>query len=165
MSAIMLPRLHIHCLVGAAFLPLPEMDREYPFAEFEPMRFRLKEGDERTVLGTETADEIGQALVDTNLSSIIHRYQDPTDLIHENDLKRYQWPHLEEALTTPGETLNAIACYEYQASEHDEWKTSLSRRYCTALRKHVCTMVAGYHEAGWCMLSSKVDERRTLHLL
>ena len=164
-SAIMLPRLHIHCLVGAGFLPLPEMDREYPLTEFEPMRFRLKEGGDRTVLGAKTADEIGQILVDTNLSSLIDRYTDPTHLIHENDIKRYQWPHLDEALTTPVETLNAIACYEYQASEHDEWKTSLARRYCQSLRRHVCNLVPGYHEAGWCMLARKVDERRAVHLL
>ena len=165
MSAIMLPRLHIHCLVGAAFLPLPKMDAGYPFTEFEPMQFSLKDDGERKDLGTETADEIGQALVDTNLSSIIHSYENPIDLIHKNDLKLYQWPHLEEALTTPGETLNAIACYEYQSCEHEEWETSLARRYCAALRKHVCALVPGYHEAGWCMLSSKVDERRALHLL
>ena len=165
MSAIMLPRLHIHCLVAAGFMPLPEMDAGYAFAEFEPMRFALKEGYQDIKLGPETAETIGQALVNTNLSSIIALYGLSTDLVAEGDMKPYQWPHLDEGLTTPAETLNAISCYEYQANEHDEWKDSLARRYCDKLRRHVCQLVPGFHEAEWCMLAKKVEERRTLHLL
>ena len=165
MSAMMLPRLHIHCLVAAGFMPLPEMDAGYPFTEFEPMMFALKEGYQRIKLGPETAETIGQALVDTNLSSIIACHKDAADLVDESDLKRYQWPHLEEALTTPAETLNAISCYEYQANEHDEWKDSMARRYCDKLRRHVCQLVPGFSETGWCKLAEKVEERRALHLL
>ena len=165
MSAIMLPRLHIHCLVAAGFLPLPETDAAYGDNEqYKPMQFDFRElGCEN--LSAKTADKIGQALVDTNLSSIIHRYENAPDLVHENEIKPYQWPDLSEALTTPVETLNAISCYEYQASEHDEWKTSLARRYCAELRAYVCHSVPGFAEGGWTMLASKIEQRRALQLL
>ena len=166
MSAMMLPRLHIHCLVAAGFIPLPEMDPGYRFAKFEPMQFALNEHGGHVKLGPETAEVIGQALVDANLSSIIACYDDRAPgIIHENDIKRYQWPNLEEALTTPAETLNAISCYEYQSNEHKEWTDSMARRYCEKLRRHVCSLVPGFTETGWCMLAQKVEERRALHLL
>ncbi len=42
MSAVMLPRLHIHCLVAAGFLGLPEA--EDPYEANEAMKFAFRPG-------------------------------------------------------------------------------------------------------------------------
>ena len=160
MSAIMLPRLHVHCLVAAGFLELPEA--EDPYEANEAMKFAFRAGGERKKLDEKTADEIGQALVDANLSSVIAAGCALPRCITPGDVAAYKWPGLREAPTTPVETLNAIDCYEYQAGDHREWHGSTARRYCEALRRHISSRLRGYHEAGWVLLAERVAERSGL---
>ena len=44
----------------------------------------------------------------------------------------------------PVKILAAINCYEYQACEHPEWKTSEARDFCEALRDRMIRMLPGY---------------------
>ena len=160
MSAIMLPRLHIHCLVAAGFLELPEA--EDPYESNEAMKFAFRPEGERRQLNEGTADEIGQALTDANLSSLIAAECAYADCIAPGDIAPYKWPGLKEALTTPVETLNAIDCYEYQAGEHFDWNGSTAQRYCETLRRHMSSLFRGYQEAGWVLLAERVAERSGL---
>ena len=157
MSAVMVSRLHIHCLVAAGFLRLPGEDRaENPHAA---MMFPLGCENTASRLSAQSANEIGQMLVDANLSSVIADNGAHPDCIAPSDVASYQWPGLEEGLTTPAETLNAISCYEYQAEEHPEWSGSRAQRYCTLLRKHAAERVPGYEEAEWLRLAERIAER------
>ena len=160
MSAIMLPRLHVHCLVAAGFLEGPET--EDPHGANVAMKFAVRPGYEHKKLDESTADEIGQALVDANLSSVIAAECAHADCIAPGDIAPYKWPGLQEAPATPVETLNAIDCYEYQACEHPEWAGSTAQRYCEALRRHMSSRIQGYDEAGWLLLAERVAERTSL---
>ena len=157
MSAIVLPRLHVHCLVAAGFLRLPEEDEREVAAR--PMRFEIKPGNGAGKLGEDTADQIGQALVDANLSSVIAAGCAHPDCIAPEDIEPYAWPGLARALTTPVETLSAIDCFEYQSGDHPEWNGSTAHRYCTALRGRVAGLVPGYDAAGWLLLGERIAER------
>ena len=44
----------------------------------------------------------------------------------------------------PAKILAAISCYEYQACEHPEWKTSEAKSFCDALRMAMIRMLPGY---------------------
>ena len=157
MSAIMLPRLHIHCLVAAGFLPLPEGEK--PHGVNKPMKFELHPGGQRKELDEGTADRIGQTLVDANLSSVIAAGCAHADCIAPEDIAPYKWPRLEDALTTPVETLKAIRCYQYQSGDHREWSGSTAERYCEQLQEHVTSQLQGYNEAGWVLLVERVAQR------
>ena len=138
-------------------LTLPEC--EEPHGVNNPMKFELRPGSQRKELDDGTADRIGQTLVDANLSSVIAAGCAHADCIAAEDIAPYEWPGLEDALTTPVETLNAIDCYEYQAGDHREWSGSTAERYCKQLRRHVSSQLQGYDEAGWLLLAERVAER------
>jgi hypothetical protein len=41
------------------------------------------------------------------------------------------------------EALGALACYEYQACESENWKSSFAFELCKAIRKKLCSMISG----------------------
>ena len=49
----------------------------------------------------------------------------------------------------PVQVLKAIACYAYQACEHDAWETSEARAFCEQLKAHAIANLPGYREAAW----------------
>lgn len=46
---------------------------------------------------------------------------------------------------TLAEVLGALACYEYQACESDEWRKSYAYALCQAIRKNICQRISGDH--------------------
>ena len=42
-----------------------------------------------------------------------------------------------------------IDCYEYQACEHTDWRNSVARAFCDALRVRYASRVTEYKEAPW----------------
>jgi len=49
----------------------------------------------------------------------------------------------------PLEVLQAIAGYEYQSCEHDDWHCSEASRFCQALRLAMVRRLPGYDDAPW----------------
>jgi hypothetical protein len=44
---------------------------------------------------------------------------------------------------TVGQALGALRCYEYQASESNEWRNSYAKALCEAIRRNLCARVSG----------------------
>lgn len=80
----------------------------------------------------------GALLVAENRRSVNHRYAE--DEIEE------PYEFTEYAGTfNPVAILAAISCYEYQACEHPEWKTSEAKSFCDALRMQTIHDLPGYN--------------------
>jgi len=47
------------------------------------------------------------------------------------------------------QTLKAIACFDYQACETDDWQQSEAFAFCEALRDRAINKLPGYSEAKW----------------
>jgi len=85
----------------------------------------------------ENAGMWGALLVAENRRSVNHRYEE--DEIEEPYEFTEYTGHFD-----PAKILAAIACYEYQACEHPEWKTSEAKSFCDALRMHMIRLLPGY---------------------
>jgi len=84
----------------------------------------------------------GALLVAENRRSVNWRYEE--DEIEEP----YEFTEYAGNFN-PVAILSAIACYEYQACEHPEWKTSEAKAFCDALRMSMIHMLPGYGNAPW----------------
>lgn len=104
-------------------------------------------------LTEETADRIGQMLIDENVESVGCRYEG-SDLVNLPGPNTAEWlipfkfVYTMERLPAI-ETLKIIACYEYQSCEHDGWKDSEAKCFCNALIKNAIQRLPGYEEAPW----------------
>jgi hypothetical protein len=113
--------------------------------------------------------QLGQMLVSECLPSVSHRY--PDDDVDAGELPGpvdayYLMPYVfDPVLTrlvsiTPGgvplalappaaiaQIASAVHDYEYQACEHNEWKTSQAYAFCVALKDRLLASRPGYHTA------------------
>jgi hypothetical protein len=147
MSAFVLSKKHIDLMVKTAVEGPRDRD---PQSMWNWGGFNML-----STLGYASANKFGQALVDENLKSIHYRYPDtvadpsgtpgPIKRYYE---KRYKFKEYPFALTCV-EMLKAIACYEYQTCEHDEWKDSQVYKACQTLTETVVSSLPGYDAAPW----------------
>ena len=117
------------------------------------MRFNLDESG--VYLDATDAGDVGQMLVDANLSSILTRYPDcvtqPENMPGPSDAY-YMRPYRFErppAQLTALELLSAIACYEYQACETENWEASKAKAFCDAMQDHLVRLIPGYSSGPW----------------
>ena len=144
MSAFVVGKAHINAMVragiGGRYGPL----HWYPEGcDFE----------KSPTLTVETADRVGQMLLDENVKSVMARYDDceVTNLPGRTNaewLIPFEFVYTLERITAI-ETLSILACYEYQSCEHDGWKDSEAKCFCDALRKNAINRLPGYDEAPW----------------
>lgn len=106
--------------------------------------------------GVYDANSLGQCLIEENLKSIHARYPDtvtdPTNTpgpIKQYWHKPYKHPNVVLEKLTAVVALKAIACYEYQSCEHDEWNTSEVKEFCDRLRHKLINALPGYDAAPW----------------
>lgn len=93
-------------------------------------------------LTTDTAESIGQILLDTNVTSVNYRYDENEPCVYDHGTPAHtQW--------TAVEILSAISCYEYQACEHPEWTTSEAKTIIEALRDRLISTLPGYSDGPW----------------
>lgn len=147
MSAFEVDATHIDVLVSAALqrihgetlrwyhgeLPQTEPGEALPSREdyIESLNRMRRE------VTQETAETWGATLVAENRRSVNHRY-------NEDELEPL-YTFTEYAGTfNPVKILGAISCYEYQACEHPEWKTSEAYGFCEALRGRMIRQLPGY---------------------
>ena len=89
---------------------------------------------------------VGQMLWDTNRESVNYRYDDATEGPEYTGRPAASMQALEIESV---QALKAIACYEYQSCEHDEWEGSEARAFCVALRRRAIDALPGYDDAAW----------------
>jgi len=128
-------------------------------------------------LSPRTADEAGALygrLSRENWDSLRARYPDDTDEAPEAlpslALQRTLMQRLP-LLTVPdiAAAIKALDCYEYQACEHDEWKTSDVKGWCGLLHRRLLMRIPGfesaYESAEWgCPLPPVRVEAAAVHL-
>jgi len=147
MSAYMVSRKHIQYMVEAGFRhPGHHWNLSW---YWNGSRSEMRAGDY-----TE-AERAGQMLWDENRKSIEARYPDcvdnpenmPGPIGESFEYGRHK--HSDVLGIDPVKTLKLIACYEYQACEHDGWEASEAHAYCQALRRSAINALPGYDDAPW----------------
>jgi len=99
------------------------------------------------------ADTLGAMLTAENLRSIHARYpdtiNDPDAVPGSGDWETpYVFPVTTERISAI-EGLNALACYEYQACETDDWLTTEAHEFCEGLRDRLCSVLSSRATRGW----------------
>ncbi len=114
----------------------------------------FKRGDEQPwrVLTRETADAIGQVLVNENVRSVMGRYNEdkPTNLPGPtNAYWLIPYKLGETRIPTVVQAIKLVNCYEYQACESNDWKKTEAHAFCDYLKGHLIHCLPGYEDAPW----------------
>jgi hypothetical protein len=87
---------------------------------------------------------IKQELRLENQASLWARYpNDANEFWAGQEAQPFRPIHADQA--SVGEALGALACYEYQACESENWQMSFAFKLCQAIRKALCQMISGDH--------------------
>lgn len=143
MSAFVVEKAHISAMLRKGLQP-----RGYT----GPLTWRRNGNQQR--LTRETANQVGQMLLDENVKSVSYRYPDDsvTDLpgrLNAEWLIPFKLNSPFFRTPTSMECLKLISCYEYQSCEHPDWKESEAYAFCQALRHRAIDSLPGYDEAPW----------------
>jgi len=155
MSAYMVSKEHIDAIVYAAYEGPKDNGRPSGYGRQTWYRPGFKGNNGENQVDFHNLDELGKLLVKENLSSIHARYPDTiADPKHTPGpcdqywLQPYTWTRPTRRLNAV-EALKALACYEYQSCEHQEWESSAARQFCESLRHALIGCLPGYDEAEW----------------
>lgn len=164
MSAFVVSKSHIDALIAAG------LTGSYPLSWYH-------EG-EHHQLKHDNASNVGAMLWAENVRSVEHRYSPPgreaiygegwetpnaplpgsytrVEIVPEvQPIEMPEWVggymfKRPQRAYQGVEILKAIACYEYQSCEHDEWETSEAKTFCKALRSRMIQSLPGYDTAAW----------------
>lgn len=173
MSAFQVSKGHIDRLVALALCGPKDTDgyRWIPIAwwageprtalrestNYEDYRRRLDAI--RREVTVDNCNVVGAMLTRANLHSINARYpntvDNPGDIPGEamSAFVPYRFPAAMRAVRALrpllAEALRAIACYEYQSCEADDWLDSEAYDFCDSLRKALCGVVSRAATRGW----------------
>lgn len=156
MSAYVVDKAHIDGLVTLA-------SRGPQGVWWEPLRWWNGRQMQDTY-GEGRDDEIGAMLLAENVRSVSARY--PRDALGELPgprpaywLVRYVWSP-GRYRPTAIEALKAIACYEYQSCETDDWEQTEAWRFCQALQGAIVSRMPGWDEAAWGWPTGEKEQPR-----
>lgn len=148
MSAFMVGKIHIDLLVDCAF----KGPRDHRGPQGYPLYRPYWKG---RLLTDISENDLGDAFIKENLSSIHYRYPDTFAKLENTPgpinnywLQPYELTRPKHALTVV-EAFKALNCYEYQACEHPEWEESDIAQFCKAFQGSLIKCLPGYHEAPW----------------
>lgn len=144
MSAYVVDKTHIDLLVDALI-------RYFAVDELHDMV------DDRCETGIALLDRLGETLVEQNVRSVLHRYRDDRSMVPEY-AQRYRYAPVL-VVPTPVELLKAIACYEYQSCETDDWESTRAYRMMERLKLRIIIHLPGYEEAPWEWTEETVKAR------
>ena len=136
MSAFIVADEHIHVLLWAG---------QRPSQRYGLLRWYYANPERDGYLDADTADAVGQMLVDENRASVDYRYSET----NAHSVYRYRRPRHTE--WSAGELLNALHCYRYQTCEHPGWADSQAYAFCTALEQRLISTVPGYETGPWAI--------------
>lgn len=141
MSAFIVGKEHINAMITAGLS-----------VRYKPLRwFHDGKWHELTF---DTADQVGQMLLDENVKSVSYLYSedDITNLPGKTDA---EWLIPFKYHPIAGDQMPALwaikitGCYEYQSCEHPEWKDSEAKAFCEALKEAKLCSIDGYDDAPW----------------
>jgi hypothetical protein len=164
-SAWIVEREHIHVLIWAGLRPdpygvltwrtaIPDGSQRHPDSE-ETGSLGLPLPYNKFELRPDTANRVGQMLVNTNRASVNHRYAGSEDSDGRLFVARkpavYRYPRCgpRELGWSGAELLKAINCYAYQSCELDDWSDSEAQAFCEALKDRLICRLPGYDDAPW----------------
>jgi hypothetical protein len=159
MSAYICDHEHISYLVAAA-LEMARQTQSNAFRWTHPNGHteELPPGDEAR------AQSVGLMLLAENTRSVQARY--PRDAVDElpgdsaiMEDYRYEPPKMPRLAIDPVQVLKSIACFEYQACEHEGWAESEARAFLRSLERSAICALPGYEEAAWGAPAWKVSHR------
>ena len=104
-----------------------------------PPRSELETGESGIYYKLDHAPLIKHELFLENVASLRARYGDDDP----NPVKPAKFRRIDRDQVTIGEALGALACYEYQACESENWANSYAFALCNSIRKTLCRMVSG----------------------
>lgn len=91
-----------------------------------------------------------------NVRSVDHRYRHDAQYTSEIVAHYASHPVTKRMIEawqakplTPGEFFKALACYEYQSCECEDWRTTEAFKLCDQMRGQVCARVPGYEQCPW----------------
>ena len=150
MSAFVVKAAHIDALLSAA-INGPSDHCEGRHRDWQPPYVHELLG-VLEPLGAGNANAAGRELMEECIVSVTHRYPDlagqlPGPMPTPRP-EQYEWTDLGTAMTAI-EACKALACFEYQSSEHPGWASSGSRAFCSVLRGALVTRIQGYVDAPW----------------
>lgn len=104
-----------------------------------PPRSELETSDNGIYYKLSHAPLIKRELFLENIASLRARYDEPDNML--GDIAKFRRIDIDQA--TIGQALGALACYEYQACESENWVNSYAYALCGAIRKTLCRKVSG----------------------
>lgn len=148
MSAWIVERKHIDVMLNAG-IRLPNETRDGILREGFRLRWQSEQdGEYDRELDYRNADEIGRMLWIENVCSVAARYPDvgpdsrPGPCSDDIDGEAIAYTFSDPGyVLTPGETLKAVACFEYQSCEHEGWDSSEAKRFCQSLAAEAASML------------------------
>jgi hypothetical protein len=72
-----------------------------------------------------------------NMASLWARYPN-----HEHNTESEPFKNIFSDQATYAQALGALACYEYQACESDQWRESYAYAICQAIRRNLCALIS-----------------------
>lgn len=87
---------------------------------------------------------IGQVLLDENIRSVNHRYEEQTP----PEPYKFYWP-VFKAVISPLQAIKACACLDYQSCETPDWQDTRAYAILQDIRERAIRELPGYDEAHW----------------
>ncbi|MEB3035149.1 hypothetical protein [[Mycobacterium] nativiensis] len=137
MSSFVVHTEHIHVMIWAGLKRTA--GPSYPLRWFHGNPERVD------VLDVTTVDNVGRMLLAANVAAVNSRYNE------DSAVQDYQYRRPQQTSWSAGELLNAIHCYEYQASDDPDWTTTEAYQFCRALERHIMNDVPDYTNGPWAI--------------
>lgn len=91
----------------------------------------------------QTAEDLARLLWDENVASVRARYADADESGMIPDEPPFSmWEIHKARRLTAADALCALASFEYQSCEHNEWEDGEAARFCDAFRRTLCHVVS-----------------------
>jgi hypothetical protein len=91
-----------------------------------------------------TADALGRELIDANVKSLTARYSDGVEMCGYYS-EGYTWRRVTSDEASIARAMGAVKCYQYQACEYDEWRTSFAHELSARVMDKLVDMIS----EGW----------------
>jgi hypothetical protein len=105
-------------------------------------------GTDRIDVTAHNAEEVGRILMDENVRSVGHRYNDRIDNDEKSAGAAYKFKRFSTPLTAV-EAIKACHCLDYQSCETENWEGTIAWRILQAVLSAATHKLPGYDKAPW----------------
>ena len=150
MSAFVVDHEHINVMIWAGLTTSRGHDG--------PLRWHFDNPSRINTLTTDTATEVGQLLLTTNIVSVDYLYRQTAAA------EEYIYQRPQHTTWSIPSLLNAVHCYEYQACEFPHWVDTEAHAFCRALEQALIRNLPGYREGPWGITAHDTPRSTLLRL-